>query len=110
MPEKEFTLNAFGVHGSIVRNPEYIFYVVNKGKQSERYGDHGLPSRTDEGLDHMIEWIYGNSLGSLPIKKNQNPYLVIINIPRKLKLKKVYGTRGENTIIHLKYTGFKKGD
>jgi hypothetical protein len=103
MPEKEFTLNAFGAHGSIVRNPEYIFYVVNKGKQSERYGDHGLPSRTDEGLDHMIEWIYGNSLGSLPIKKNQKPYLVIINIPRKRKLKKGYGTRGENAIIELKY-------
>ena len=105
MPEKEFTLNAFGVHGSIVKNPQYIFYVVNKGKHTERYGDHGLPSRTDEGLDHMIEWI----LGRVP-KKTEKPYLVMISIPLKRKLKKVYGTRGEDTIIDLKYTGFKKGD
>ena len=95
---KNFTLNAFGIHGSIVRNPEYIFYVVNKGKQSEKYGDHGLPSRTDAGLDHMIEWI----LGRVP-KKNEKPYLVIISLPRRRKLKKVYGTRGEDTISELKY-------
>jgi hypothetical protein len=52
----------------------------------------------------MIEWIYGNSLGSLPIKKSQKPYLVIISISKRRKLKKVYRTRGENTLIELTYT------
>jgi len=98
-------MNAFGVHGALVRDPEYIFYVVNKGKSTERYGDHGLPSRTDEGLDHMIEWI----MGRVP-KKNEKPYLVILAIPNKRKLKKVYGSRGEDTIIELKYTGSKRGN
>jgi hypothetical protein len=56
---KTLTLNAFGVHGSIIKNPDWIIWSVTpKGTRSDRYGDHH-PVVSTSDMDFAIEWVFG---------------------------------------------------